>query len=84
MREITCFCGKSKKSFKNHKIENFFDICCEQAGFDFMGNKVVVEEPKKEELVVEKPEPVEPIVKEIKDVPKKPKKKNKKKVKKED
>lgn len=44
MREVSCRCGKNKRSFKNDIGPFYIDDCCLEAGYDQLGNKV--EEPK--------------------------------------
>lgn len=37
MREITCYCGKSKKRFISNRINVFHNDCCEEAGYNHLG-----------------------------------------------
>lgn len=46
----TCYCGKSNKNFSIDIGPNYLGECCEEAGYDHLGNppKPKVEKVKKE------------------------------------
>ena len=51
-RELSCYCGKSKKTFFNNVGDNYIGECCEEAGYDHLGNP-----PQKKEKKVQKEGP---------------------------
>ena len=53
MFKIKCFCGKSEKTFLRNIGPHFHAECCEEAGFDHLGNKKEIEE------VLDKPVDIE-------------------------